>query len=339
MRGVNGRMEAMESAAATTERISFLTDVEGDWDYLNRFVSLSDALSFDDAGALILADGWRFVFGGDLVDKAPGSLRCAKALVQLKRAYPDRVILLLGNRDINKMRFTSELHPDEIAAVHDVRGPFWVDAAKRVPPLDFVKQAAAQAEGLQSNDQVDGPMLERYNTKANRLRWMLKDTMGAAGEFEFRRAELRLLRGSDEVSDDDVVRSFEDSVGVGDENWMRQYLELGQLAWLHRTSLFVHGGVVACSGDRASGVTETSCIGHIPGRALLEVSDRATMQSWVDDLNAWAALQIENWKAAPLWCASFLVTALLALLVVFSSGHCWDVLDRIIGLLNPIGHH
>lgn len=144
-------------AVAATERISFLTDVEGDWDYLCRFVAISEALSLDGDGSLVLADGWRFVFGGDVVDKAPGSLRCVKALVQMKRAYPDRVVLLLGNRDINKMRFTSELHSDEIAAVHDVPGPFWVDADQRVPPLDFVKQAAAKAEGLQSIDQVDAP--------------------------------------------------------------------------------------------------------------------------------------------------------------------------------------
>ena len=161
-------------------------------------------------------------------------------------------------------------------------------------------------------------MLEHYNTKANRLRWMLNDTMGAAGEFEFRRTELQLLGASEEVSDDAVVRSFEASVGVGakgeGEDWMRQYLELGQLAWLHRSSLFVHGGVVACSGDRASGVTETTCIGHIPGRPLLEVKDRASLQRWVDELNAWAAEQIQSWKTAPQWCVlSFLVAALRSL--------------------------
>lgn len=289
-------------------RISFLTDIEGDWDHLCRFVSISEALSLDAGGSLSLADGWRFVFGGDLVDKAPGSIRCAKALVELKRAYPDRVVLLLGNRDINKMRLTSELHATEIDAVRDLPGPFWVDATKRVPPLEFVKQAAVRAEGVQSIDQVDHTMLERYNTKANRLRWMLKDTMGADREFEFRRAELQLLGGVNEVSDDEVVRSFEASVGVGPdcegEDWLRQYLELGQLAWLNRNSLFVHGGVVACSGDRASGVTETTCIGHIPGRPVQEVHDRKSMQNWVDELNAWADLQIESWKVAPHWCVA-----------------------------------
>ena len=159
-------------------------------------------------------------------------------------------------------------------------------------------------------------MLERYNTKANRLRWMLNDTMGAAGEFEFRRTELQLLGGpSAEVSDDDVVASFEASIGVGAEgegkDWMRKYLELGQLAWLHRSSLFVHGGVVACSGDRASGVTETTCIGHIPGRPLLEVKDRPSLERWVDELNAWAAEQIQSWKTAPQWCVPSFCAATL----------------------------
>ena len=294
--------------AAAEHRVSYLCDVEGDWDYLCRFVAISEALSLDEHGVLALAEGWRFVFGGDLVDKAPGDLRCGKALVELKKLHPDRVVLLLGNRDINKMRFTSELHDDELAAVRDLPGPFWVESAKRVAPLDFVKQAAAEAEGLASADQVDDAMLERHNTKPNRLRWILKDTMGAVGHFERRREELQLL-GAGEVSDDDVVRSFEASVGVGavaeGDDWMRQYLELGQLAFLHRTTLFVHGGVVMCSGDRASGVTESNCIGHVPGRARLGVSDRASLQGWVDELNAWAESQVESWKAAPHWCAAF----------------------------------
>ena len=34
--------------------------------------------------------------------------------MRLKRKYPDRVTLLVGNRDVNKMRFTSELDDDEI---------------------------------------------------------------------------------------------------------------------------------------------------------------------------------------------------------------------------------
>ena len=42
--------------------------------------------------------------------------------------------------------------------------------------------------------------LAAANTLAERLRWMLKETYGADGEFERRQAELALLKGGAEVS-------------------------------------------------------------------------------------------------------------------------------------------
>tara|TARA_B100000795_G_scaffold180675_1_gene136847 strand:- start:288 stop:506 length:219 start_codon:yes stop_codon:yes gene_type:complete len=38
-----------------------------------------------------------------------GSIRVVNTLVKLKRKYPNRVVLLLGNRDLNKLRLSSEL--------------------------------------------------------------------------------------------------------------------------------------------------------------------------------------------------------------------------------------
>lgn len=38
-------------------------------------------------------------------------MRVLKDLVQLKESYPDRVHLILGNRDINKLRMQFSLHP------------------------------------------------------------------------------------------------------------------------------------------------------------------------------------------------------------------------------------
>lgn len=34
--------------------------------------------------------------------------------MRLKKKYPDRVVLLVGNRDVNKMRLTSELDDREM---------------------------------------------------------------------------------------------------------------------------------------------------------------------------------------------------------------------------------
>ena len=61
-------------------------------------------------------------------------------------------------------------------------------------------------------------------------RYILNETMGAAGEDERRRAELAHVSGraKGEVSDAEVVASFVESVGEG--GFMRRFLQLGQLA-------------------------------------------------------------------------------------------------------------
>jgi hypothetical protein len=118
-------------------RVSYVTDVEGDIDFFHRFVALSCVLSFEPdpvvqtaavrasaAGGrglcstgqrLTLADDTHFVFGGDAFDRGPGDLRIAAYLVGLKRRYPDRVHLLIGNRDANKLRFSAELSDMDMA--------------------------------------------------------------------------------------------------------------------------------------------------------------------------------------------------------------------------------
>jgi len=104
--------------------VSFTTDTEGNWEYFRRFVERAEGLEWKGMGTsgyaadIELKDGWRFIFGGDAVDKGNavgGSIRVVNSLLALKRRYPDRVTLLLGNRDLNKMRLTSELAPSELA--------------------------------------------------------------------------------------------------------------------------------------------------------------------------------------------------------------------------------
>jgi hypothetical protein len=49
-----------------------------------------------------------FVHGGDLFDRGPGDIRLSRLLVDFKQRHPSRVFLLMGNRDINKIRFLAE---------------------------------------------------------------------------------------------------------------------------------------------------------------------------------------------------------------------------------------
>lgn len=56
--------------------IIYCSDVEGNWDYFNRFVNNSKGIKWNKHNAWIeLKSGYIFVYGGDVMDKGVGSLR------------------------------------------------------------------------------------------------------------------------------------------------------------------------------------------------------------------------------------------------------------------------
>ena len=91
--------------------IAYVTDIEGDLDYFNRWLPKSRVLRYSRSDGELELEFTQtnayFVYGGDVVDRGEGSVRLLKLLVALKRKYPDRVYLLVGNRDLNKLRLTS----------------------------------------------------------------------------------------------------------------------------------------------------------------------------------------------------------------------------------------
>jgi len=248
--------------------VEFITDVEGNWEYLNLLVARSPCLSWDAGDAsgttLCLADGAYLVHGGDVVDKGPGDIRTTVALVRLKTLHPGRVFLLLGNRDINKLRFGTELAEFADASAVDV---FW--DKKHTRHADWLEAQGAETSALSS------------------LRWMLECTMGCQTTFETRRTELAELGGGGGGSAEDaaVLASFRDSVdpALGQKAWMLRYIELGQLMLVLGDILFIHGAVSA------------DALGYVPGQA-----DRsAGLRSWCTDLNGWAAGQVEAYTSKP----------------------------------------
>ena len=95
------------------------------------------------------------MFGGDAVDKGNGDIRFVRAMLRLKKRYPDRVHLIVGNRDCNKLRFGTELTKEALRdAIDDRSFPYWLSDQERVTPA----QAYEQEGGLD-------------NTPANRLRF------------------------------------------------------------------------------------------------------------------------------------------------------------------------
>ena len=260
------------AGGAAGPTVGYVTDVEGNLDFWRRFVLRSAVIHPPDAADRELLDlslrpGCHLVFGGDSVDKSPGDLRFLRSLLSLKERNPDRVHLLLGNRDINKMRLAAELSERHWLEAVDHPGVYWRHGTTPAAWL-----AEQPTETL------------REDTRANRLRYMLQDTMGSPKAFEFRRCELRAMRGvgapAAEVSDDEVLKSYRESLAPG--GLMRRYLQQAQLAALVGPALYVHGAV----GRDSMGV--------VPRLAPHgEGSGRLALQPWVAALNAFAAQQVE----------------------------------------------
>ena len=204
-------------------------------------------------------------------DKGIGDIRFVHMLLDLKRRYPERVQLIIGNRDCNKLRLMAELSDEAMQdekIKHDTSFPYWVEEAKRVTPAMYLEK-----EGVEDN-------------RVNRLKWMLKETMGSGGAFERRQRELMILRGGETVSDEDVVRSYmleADPDASRDDRFMLQYLEQGVLAHVSGSTLFVHGGLSARN------------VGMVPGQEAQQQDVRA----WVEALNAWAQGEVEAFKENP----------------------------------------
>lgn len=290
-------------------RVIYVTDVEGHWSYFCNWVDITDGISFvkknenedlDQRGFrrgeldLKLEDGVHFVYGGDSCDKGPGTLRFVEAMVELKAKYPERVHLILGNRDVNKMRWTAELHESEIQ----------IDRAAATPPAFWLNPPAlGYAEYLDKHSLA--------SSKASKLRYMLDTDMGSAGDFEFRRQELAHLTGEavEAVGDEAVVESYEASVKPG--GVMYRYLMSAQLGVLLGTALFVHGQIIGTGFSKAQqaqvhrprGAPQCAdesmawSVGVVPG-----VDDWIPdVGEWVKRLNQWSTAQIRDWQEHPTW--------------------------------------
>ncbi|KAL7496190.1 hypothetical protein ACHAWT_004412 [Skeletonema menzelii] len=305
--------------------ITFLTDVEGDGHYFDRFIHRSKILGFRttqptygpfnegnwnlgthdplyfpyDKEVVFLDDGSidksnsMLVYGGDVWDKGGADFYVIRQLLSLHRRYPDRVHFLMGNRDINKLRIVDELDFGETKRLPKHKGVYWLRGTG----------LPGDPEHLESATMTE--------TAAERLRWMLRSTMGSVDAFELRRQELQRERlaimngqsafttqecldhgtSSDnvKVSDDDVVNSYLQSCNPN-SGLMSKYLAQAKLVIRFGPVLFLHGALPTIEAnsfplpwiDPESG---DNSIGH-----------QQTFTEWLNLLNDFASEQIASWQ-------------------------------------------
>ena len=80
---------------------------------VSNLTELEDYLTFDQHNNLVLAGDVILVCLGDVIGDGPDNIELATTLLKLKRVNPTRVILISGNRELNKVRLEGELAPTD----------------------------------------------------------------------------------------------------------------------------------------------------------------------------------------------------------------------------------
>eukprot|EP00931_Biecheleriopsis_adriatica_P086716 TRINITY_DN61326_c0_g1_i1.p1 TRINITY_DN61326_c0_g1~~TRINITY_DN61326_c0_g1_i1.p1 ORF type:complete len:903 (+),score=182.54 TRINITY_DN61326_c0_g1_i1:337-2709(+) len=222
-------------------------------------------------------------------------------MVKLKRKYPGHVHLLLGNRDINKMKLTSEIDPSELKEFRHVQAEKRSDGRTRPAGKDFIAEFVAKRRELDVGAVTD-KLIDENSTAAIKLQYIFNHRMNSKGEFEFRRQELAELNNCSqaEINDDEVAASYKKALGHG--GWTREYLRNGQLGILIGDALFVHGQIIGNDFNPAKtryvdkdGVAWS--VGVVPDREEREKD----VKEWLKLLNDWGRKQVQDWEENPTW--------------------------------------
>lgn len=272
--------------------ITHITDIEGNGDKFRRVIGASTdlilkegpkgpSLSFSPAAA----PHSQFVYGGDIGDKGANSLRLLRMLVDFKKREPQRVHLIIGNREAKMTRVIEELNQC-CARDRLLQSPavFW---NKGNPPSVYADKEKRRL-GIQSELREFVYSLPEIDCEVLYVKWMLAETMGcgvikpgsSVDTFELLRREIAEIEAvtSSEISDRHVWRVLRAEVQKDGAYW--EYLSHGVLMHRIGDSLFLHGAVTPQNLGRVPGLTNP----------LQE------LDSWIHSMNAWYRVQLNLWK-------------------------------------------
>lgn len=131
-----------ENVKNMTTQICFMSDVEGDIHYFEKFCENSEIIKQNKKKTKIKfrsgCQNCHFVFGGDSQDQGMGDIRFVKMLLDFKEKCPKRVHLIAGNRDVNKMRLKAELY--EVEKYFNLKQKGISDTIRNITAVDAKKR-------------------------------------------------------------------------------------------------------------------------------------------------------------------------------------------------------
>ncbi|HEV2601490.1 MAG TPA: metallophosphoesterase [Candidatus Babeliales bacterium] len=291
-------------------RIHVSADIEGNWDKVKTFVEKSDIVFFEhpddpnDYKATIQNKNAQFVFLGDALDKGPNNRQVLQFLIHLKKRYPKQVTLIMGNRDINKLRFhaLSELTDEAIK----------LDTANKFLPNKFrlsgwenlfnewLEGKLNKKTGeMQKLNLVDGtPSIYTNGTLATtdkilKLKFLMQETLGAGLAFNRETGEITSPQNAfDDFKKESKAKTDEEAFNkymefVGPKGLVMEYLQLAEIIHFdkHTGTLFMHGGL---SNENFGYIPET-----VKGNGKIQKIENNIPQ-WVNNLNHWAQDRIKD---------------------------------------------
>ena len=251
--------------------VGVLGDIEGNFKRFQDFIDNSETLYINNSGQVDLFPGKSFVFLGDAIDRGDGSIRFIEAMNSLKAKYPDRVKIILGNRDLNKLKIYHFLSSLE-------KGIF-------LPSEIYIYEYLLQdLHGISDSTKPSHENIIKILTEKSkpyeRLKSILKG-FNAKSAFDYHKQELKLLNKQKQVSNsyvyDDYMKSLEPN------GRLKRFINNGELITSIDGNLFTHGAITELNH------------GIVPGLKK-RISNT---KEWIESLNKWFKDSVSEWERNP----------------------------------------
>jgi hypothetical protein len=218
----------------------------------------------------------KVVFIGNMIDHGGYDVKVLETVVDLKERYPERVELIMGNRDINKLRLLFEMKRLDRSSIENFRIPSWHS--------DFEKYIAQ--DGVEYKHGKDEE--ELVKDKMFLFKFLLTKTMGASKAFENFKRENQMeddLSVWEEYSSVllekglDLERDTECGDYAPTEGLLYRYLTNAKLVYFDADShtLYTHG---ALNSD--------NFLYYPQSKTHADNDDTNVVKTWSETLNKWA---------------------------------------------------
>jgi hypothetical protein len=184
--------------------ICFFSDIEGNMPDGIRELMFDTGKTGDTPKTLV---NEVIVFTGDLIDRGEYTIRNLQRMLALKEANPENVILICGNRDVNKIRMYHECHIQEIEdkilnCVKDKDKDFDAilgilqgipdDTSIFTNKLDTIKEII-DIKGINGIGDDRPDFSVKYSDDISRITKMYSNTLGSPKQIELFKAEFEVL--------------------------------------------------------------------------------------------------------------------------------------------------